>query len=193
VAIRFRPGGLAAFTPLPLHELVDQAVDLDRLFGPAVAEWEECLFTAPSVAHAGALFSRMLHARFEDRPNRAAVHAAMQRIDAAGGNISIRALAAGFGWSQKHLERLFAQQVGLTPKHYARIARFQRLSRYAARAHPERSLGLLAADFGYYDQSHLVRDVTSLAGVGPREFFSLWCPICGGAPLHFQGCPNQRR
>jgi AraC-like DNA-binding protein len=193
VAIRFQPGGLAAFTPLSMHELRDQAVDLDRIWGPAVAEWEERLFTAPSLEHAAALLTHFLGARFEERPNLAAIQAAVQRIDAAGGNVSIRVLADDFGWSQKHLERLFAQQVGLPPKHYARIARFQRLSRYAARPHHRQSLGLLAAEFGYYDQSHLVREMTSLAGVAPREFFSLVCPICGGAPLHLQDCPNRRR
>jgi AraC-like DNA-binding protein len=193
VAIRFRPGGLAAFTPLPLHELTDRAVELDRLWGPDVAAWEERLVTAPSLAQAGAVLARLLRARFADRPHLRAIRAAVRQIDAAGGDVSMRALADGFGWSQKHLERLFAQQVGLTPKRYARIARFRRLSRFAARAHPDRTMGWLAADFGYYDQSHLVREVTSLAGVAPREFFALWCPICRGAPLHLQGCPQRRR
>ena len=148
LAIRFRPGGLAAFTPLPLHELTDQAVDLDRIWGHAVAEWEERLVNTPSLDHAGAILTRILCSRFKDRPNLQAIQAAVQQIDASGGNISIRALADDFGWSQKHLERLFAQQVGLSPKHYGRIARFQRLSRIAARTHPDRPRGLLAADFG---------------------------------------------
>ena len=62
VAIRFRPGGLAAFTPLSMHELTDRAVDLDRIWDSAVADWEERLFTAPSLAHAGAMLTRMLQA-----------------------------------------------------------------------------------------------------------------------------------
>ncbi|HEV2458549.1 MAG TPA: DUF6597 domain-containing transcriptional factor, partial [Ktedonobacterales bacterium] len=75
VAIRFRPGGLAAFTPLSMHELTDRAVDLDRIWDSAVADWEERLFTAPSLAHAGAMLTRMLQARYEERPNLAAVQA----------------------------------------------------------------------------------------------------------------------
>src|SRR5262249_57709275 len=118
------------------------------------------------------------------RPSQRAPQAAVQRIDPSGGNVSMRALADDLGWSQKHLERLFAQHVGLAPKHYARIARFRRLSRFAARPHPAWSVARLAADFSYYDQSHLAREVTSLAGVAPREFFGVWCPVCGGPPLH---------
>jgi AraC-like DNA-binding protein len=157
VAIRFRPGGLAAFTSLPMHELTDQAVDLDSIWGPVVADWEERLFTAPSLAHAAALLTHFLCARLEERPNLRAIQAAVQRIDIAGGNVSIRALADDFGWSQKHLERLFAQHVGLTPKHYARIARFRRLSCYAARPHYRQSLGLLAADCDQPGGRHAAR------------------------------------
>jgi len=193
VTIRFRPAGLAAFIPFPLHELADRAVDLDLIWGNAVQEWEEQMFNAPSLEHSKELLTRILHSQFEDRPHQRVIHAAVQRIDALGGNVSMRALADDLGWSQKHLERLFAQYVGLAPKHYARIARFRHLSQFAARPHLDRNMGRLAADFGYYDQSHLAREVTSLAGVAPREFFSLWCSACGGAPLRLQGCPNQQR
>ena len=193
VMIRFRPGGLSPFLPFPLDELVDQAVELDRLWGQAARTWEEQVFNAPSLEQCQNLLTRILLSQFRVQPHQQVIQAAVRRIDALGGNISMRALADELGWSQKHLERLFAQAVGLPPKHYARIARFRRLSRCATRPHPGQTLGWLAAECGYYDQSHLVREVTSLAGMAPREFFSLWCPLCGGAPLHLEGCPNQQR
>jgi AraC-like DNA-binding protein len=192
VMIRFRPGGLAPFLPCPVDALVDQTVELDRLWGSAIKEWEEQLYHAPSLEQRRDLLTRLLLARWQDRPNQHAIGAAVQRIDACRGNISMCALADELGWSQKHLERLFAQAVGLSPKHYARIARFRHLSRCAARPHAGRTMAQLAADCGYYDQSHLVREVTTLAGMPPREFFSLWCPLCGGAPLHLEGCPNHQ-
>lgn len=192
VMIRFRPGGLAPFLPVPLDELVDQAVELDQVWGQVARGWEEQVESAPSFEQCQNLLTCILLSQFRAHPHQHVVQAAVQRIDAASGNLSMRVLADEMGWSQKHMERLFAHTVGLSPKHYARIARFRHLSREAARPHPGRTMADLAAECGYYDHSHLIKEVTSLAGMAPREFFSLWCPLCGGAPLHVEGCPNQR-
>ncbi len=193
VAIRFRPGGLAPFIPFPLTDLVDQTVDLDLIWGPAVQRWEEQLFEATSLEQQSHILTRALLSRFEHRPNHRAIQSAVQRIDTLGGNASIRALADHFGWSQKHFERLFAQYVGFVPKRYARISRLHHLSNWAARQSHGRNMGQLAADFGYYDQSHMVKEVTGLTGVAPGEFFSTWCAVCRRAPAHLQVCRNRYR
>ena len=191
VAIRFRPGGLAPFIPFPLADLADQIVDLELIWGPEVRRWEEQVFEATSLEHSRAILTRALLSRFEDRPNHRAIQAAVQRIDVLGGNGSIRALADDFGWSQKQLERLFAHYVGFVPKRYARIARLHQLSTWAAGHPSKRTMGQLAADCGYYDQSHMVKEVTELTGIPPCVFFSTWCPVCRRAPTHLQVCRNR--
>lgn len=193
VAIRFRLGGLAPFIPFPLTDLVDRTVDLDLIWGHAVKRWEEQLFDATSLEQQIQILTGALLSRFEDRPHHRAIQAAVQRIDALQGNGSIRELAEHFGWSLKHFERLFAQYVGFVPKRYARISRLHHLSSRAARQYPGLNMGRLAADFGYYDQSHLVKEVTGLTGVAPCEFFSTWCAVCRRAPDHLQVCRNRYR
>jgi AraC-like DNA-binding protein len=140
VMIRFRPGGLSPFLPVPLDELVDQAVELDQLWGQVTKRWEEQVFNTPSLEQRRDLLTRILLSQFRVPPHQQAIQTAVRRIDALRGNILIRTLADELGWSQKHLERLFAQTVGLTPKHYARIARFCHLSRAAARPHPGQTI-----------------------------------------------------
>jgi hypothetical protein len=100
VMIRFRPGGLAPFLPVPLDELVDQAVELDRLWGQAAKNWEEQVASAPSLEQCQDLLTRILLSQFRARPHQQAVQAAVRRIDAAAGNISMRDLADSLGWSQ---------------------------------------------------------------------------------------------
>ena len=65
------------------------------------------------------------------------------------------------------MERKFRAQVGLSPKVYARIERFESALRIKA-ATPERSWTFIAHELGYYDQIHMVHDFLDLSGENPR-------------------------
>ena len=71
--------------------------------------------------------------------------------------------------TRRHLERLFLDAVGLSPKRLARIARFQRALRRARGAEPRRRGAVTAAQCGYADQSHFIREFRQLAGCSPSE------------------------
>lgn len=86
------------------------------------------------------------------------------------GQLSIERLAASHGVGYKQLERSFARDVGLTPKHFARVARVQRALELATSL-PGASLARLAVDSGYADQAHFTREFSRLIGVAPRAFF----------------------
>ena len=94
-----------------------------------------------------------------------------QRLVASGGGPSIRALAADVGWSHKHLIARFKQQIGVTPKRAARLVRFDRLLRRLGG--PRRpDWPQLAAEHGYVDQAHLIREFREFVGASPAAFFS---------------------
>lgn len=71
--------------------------------------------------------------------------------------------------SQRRLIALFASEVGLTPKVFCRIVRFQRA---VARSQDLKTVDWaeLAVECGYYDQSHLIYDFTAFAGVSPDDY-----------------------
>jgi transcriptional regulator GlxA family with amidase domain len=75
--------------------------------------------------------------------------------------------AASTGFSSRQLQRRFTAAVGYGPKRLHRVLRLQRL--LVAAAPGGRSLAALAADAGYLDQAHMTREVTDLAGTGPRR------------------------
>lgn len=85
------------------------------------------------------------------------------------GDRSINELAGEVGWSARHLTDRFRAEVGLRPKEAARIARFDR-ARRALR--PGVRLADLAAEQGYADQSHLVREFQAFAGCAPSRWLS---------------------
>lgn len=76
-------------------------------------------------------------------------------------------LAAEIGWSRTRLASRFSEQVGISPKRFARVVRFEGARRLLAQG--SSSLAEVATRAGYYDQAHLCRDVGVLAGCTPAE------------------------
>lgn len=155
--LNLTPRGAHAFAARPMHELARQVVDVTELALPASLAAQ--LAEAPSwparfAILTGALERRLLAAA----PPSELVRWAIDRIDARGGAVRIEALAAELGYSRKHLHERFLREVGLAPKRYAEVRRFDRV-RSHLRAGPVASLARLAAELGYADQAHLARDV----------------------------------
>jgi AraC-like DNA-binding protein len=92
---------------------------------------------------------------------------------------AVSSLQRASGYSPRHFIALFRAAVGLAPKHYHRIRRFNAaaLSLAAADGCP---LSEIAALHGYADQSHLTREFRELAGVTPARY----APADAGRPLH---------
>ena len=100
---------------------------------------------------------------------------AWRRLVSTVGAVPIGSLAGETGWSHKHLISKFRQQVGLTPKTAARLLRFEHVWRRLGAgesAHWDR----IAADGGYADQSHLIRDFHEFTGGTPADFLARSIP-----------------
>lgn len=100
------------------------------------------------------------------RPATPELRHALARITATGGAVDIASLASELGRSQKSLIHHFNTQVGLSPKRFARLVRFDRVVDHLRRGGTGEWADL-AARFGYYDQSHLVRDFRQFTGLTP--------------------------
>ncbi len=109
-----------------------------------------------------ALLRRLARARPASRE----LQYALTRITACAGRIDIADLAAELGRSQKSLIHHFNTQIGLPPKRYARLVRFDHVVQHIRGGAPD-DWAELAARFGYYDQSHLVHDFRQFTGLTP--------------------------
>lgn len=160
---------LTAYTLLgrPLGELGNTTVGLDDLLGPSARGLVEALGAAPDWTARFALLDRALTARLDRGPRAAPeVGWAWRELSRTGGRTGVAALTAATGWSHRHLATRFRQQVGLSPKAFGRVLRFQRAVRLlTAPARP--TLAEIAAACGYFDQAHLNRDFRDLAGTTP--------------------------
>lgn len=165
----FREGGAAPFFALPLHELFGATVPLDT-FVPRVdvERTADRICTARDLPSRVALLEEFLLARLDGRGPDAVVAAAVRAIRAAPAAIRVRALAERLGLSADRLEKRFRRAVGATPKQVARVLR---LRRAVESYRPGSSLTRLAAEAGYFDQSHFIREFRSVTGEPPQRFF----------------------
>jgi AraC-like DNA-binding protein len=95
---------------------------------------------------------------------------AVRAIRDGNGAVTLHRLTRELGTTARTLQRLFASDVGISPKLLARITRFQRV--FSAWRRDPRSLARVAAACGYYDQSHLVHDFRDFAGAAPAAFLT---------------------
>ncbi|GJM21465.1 MAG: hypothetical protein DHS20C15_13800 [Planctomycetota bacterium] len=95
------------------------------------------------------------------------VRAAVQRLVHDAGRTRVSELAEAFGVSGRHFTRRFRAQVGLAPKHFARVMRFQRALRHCRAG--TQGLAQIATHCGYVDQSHMSHELLELGGRTPSE------------------------
>ncbi len=169
VGVGFRPGGTWPFFDPAGDELQNQHVALRELWGSAGDTLRERILAAPTPrAKLLLLEAELLQRVIRPLQRRAEVEFAVARLNEAPHDYTIAMLSEHVGLSARRFTRLFSLQVGLTPKLYARVQRFQRvlecMQDSAARDWTE-----VAQDCGYFDQSHLIRDCRSLSGFTPTE------------------------
>jgi AraC-like DNA-binding protein len=171
LGVHFKPGGAARPLGVPAGALADAHVGLDDLWGRSATALRDRLCAAPSSRQRIALLERALIARLPDRPyRRAAVSAALAELDQPG--VEVGQVARALGLSRRRFIEIFSEDVGMPPKRYAMVRRFQRALTAALRS-PSAAWARIALECGYYDQAHLCRDWVELTGVSPAEFVCL--------------------
>lgn len=165
ILVRFTPQG-ATCLGAPASELTGRSVGLDELLPPArVREARERLLDARDGPQRVAVVEELvLELPWADDP---IVARAVDVIgSSAGEGALVAAVARSLAMSERQLERRFLQRVGLTPKRFASLRRFERAV-VLARTAP--SLTCAALEAGYYDQSHMNREFRRYAGATPGD------------------------
>jgi len=170
VGVHFKPGGAFRFLGVPASELTDTHVDLEVLWGKSTQDLREQLGAAANPARRFRVLEEALVARLENTlEEHRAVRAALDIFGRDAGEARTRDLAAHLGLSQRHFIKVFSDQVGVTPKQFARVQRFQRaLDLTRSSSTPDWADIVVAC--GYFDQSHLIHDFQTFLGLTPTEF-----------------------
>ncbi len=183
MGVIFHPGGAAPFFRERFDRLRNGCIDMADLFGAEAGRLRERLLEAGDAASR----LRMLHAWLQARAQRAAPRAgalthALALLDRAPQVHRIDRLARDCGLSPRRLSALFNEEVGLAPKRYARLQRFHRVVGLAHRRCSVDWAGV-AADCGFHDQPHLVREFRAFSGLTPTAYLSRQGPWRNHVPV----------
>ncbi len=176
VAAMTAPGGLGAFVRVPVRTLTDRTVPLARplldvdgaalVASVAAAGGEEARVAALRTA-----LERVVQAADAARVAAAREVAAVARVAETDRSVRrVEDLSALAGVTERTLQRMFAEHAGVTPAWVVRRYRLLDAAEQARLHGDEVNWAGLAADLGYSDQAHLVRDFRAHLGTTPAAY-----------------------
>lgn len=178
--VNFTAIGARLFYDRPLADFTNRTVDLADVLGRSADLLIARLYDATSWETRFAILdeeigSRIGSARQLARP----VTWAWQQLMKSGGCARITDLVREIGWSERHFSVRFKDDVGLTPKVFARILRFNHAVRALADNHAL-TLADVAQSCGYFDQAHFTRDFRTFSGITPSALLDSRFPEHAG-------------
>lgn len=169
--VYFYPQAIPLLFGLPASELTNATAELSYLLKSAGTQLEEEIMKAKNNQERCRIICRFTEERLAAHYTiELPVFSAIRHIIHHKPTISIAELSKQYYLSERQFERQFKQYAGLSPKLFSRIIRFQAATSFYKR--DVMSLGSLALECGYYDQSHFISDFKAFSGLHPRAFFS---------------------
>lgn len=183
IGVQFLPGGAFPFFRMPPSEAENISINLEDLWPRRAAEIREQLLAAPDVESMLVRLEQCLLEQLVRPPElHPAVAYALDRFRWSPGSARIAEVSDRIGLSARRFIELFQRQVGLTPKVFCRVRRFQHALRTV---HGQREVdwAQVALECGYYDQPHFIHDFQSLSGLTPNSYLASATPHLNHVPL----------
>jgi AraC-like DNA-binding protein len=167
--IDFTPIGAHRVLKTPMHLLAHRTTELSDLLGSQADRLVERLFEAPDWPSRFAILDEYLRSKIRGTPDTSReITWAWQDLTISHGMTPISKIIGNLGWTRKRLVRAFRDHVGVPPKTLSRVLRFQHaLAELGSRSGVNTSL--VAAECGYSDQAHMIREFGALSGSTPLE------------------------
>ena len=168
--VAFKPGGTVPFLRVPVHETSDADTPLDELWGRRrVSQLREQLLEARNADAQLDVLEAALLEMWAPPGLHPAVGYALTAFDRAPLTTRIADVTGAIGLSSKRFIERFKDEVGVTPKRYCRIRRFQRAVSLANRGRLV-DWTSVALDAGFFDQAHFIHDFRAFAGLTPTAY-----------------------
>lgn len=174
IAVKLKPAALTQLFGFSMNQYLDKIVDLDSLPSPQLIKLKEVIDDCVRFGYnrEEQYVKKILDEYFADLIQTAQenpLEAPLDLIFNSNGLVTVADMVAVAGVSERQLERLFKKYIGLTPKYYARIIRFNYI--FQLIKSKENSWAEVVYQSGYYDQSHFIHNFKSFTGEDPSAYF----------------------
>jgi AraC-like DNA-binding protein len=171
--VLFQPGAFYRITGVAMHELANMYLDAEDIFGSCVREVNEELFSATSYPQMIQIVETFLStlvrkANRREHPIDITGRTMFQQNEQYSLDGFLKASCLG----HRQFDRMFKERVGIPPKQFLQIIRFDRAFRMKNR-HPDKDWLSIAIHCGYHDYQHLVKDYKEFTGFTPKQFFEI--------------------
>lgn len=173
IQVVFKPGGLYKITGIPSNLLTNQYIDAETVFSMEIKSVNEKINECKSFPQMIAVVESFLLHEMKKKSY------TLNPLDIATSNLfsssmipTVDALAKESYQSTRNFERHFVQRMGVSPKYFLKVLRFEKAFRMK-NLNPELDWLSIALDCGFYDHQHLVKDYKSLTGYSPNLFHEI--------------------
>jgi AraC-like DNA-binding protein len=175
IQLQLSPLAARPLAGLPAGELASMDVAAQEILGPLATQVSERIQAAGTWSARFAVLDQLLgDALHVERTVPDEVARAWSLLLLSNGTVPICDVARDVGWSQRHLSNQFTREIGLRPKMAARVIRFHRARRVLQRnvGGGRPNIAGVAAECGYFDQAHLIRDWQQFTGLSPTNWIA---------------------
>lgn len=184
VFVEFYPAGAGHFFDFPLNQIENLSLNLNDIIKSEITEVEELLQSKNSHEEKVQFIEGFLLKRFKPIPSHEykILNAGLRFINDNKGQINAKSLSAKLSVTSKSLERKFTRFIGKTPKQFIKLIRFREI---LSDFDKNKNINLTeyAYQYGYFDQSHFIRDFKMYSGLTPKEYLIRYCKKTDTNPL----------
>ena len=177
LAVVFHTHSVSTFFRMPVSEFCNQKVSAGELGDRELKELEDRILYEADDRNCICLVEHFLLSRLNPpkEHNLERMLSAIRTINQRGGEVRISDLASSVYLSTKQFQRIFTGHIGISPKEFLRIVRFQH-ALYVLQSTPDISFSQLAYECGFYDQPHLINEFKVFSGYPPKEYLGVCAP-----------------
>jgi AraC-like DNA-binding protein len=183
IGVHFKPGGCYPFINFPMVELNNLTIEADPVLGNEIHIIRDAILHEPGIEKRFDILEKYFLKKGESKmENHALVHYSVNQLLQSPHMWTIKNLSNKTGITQKHLITLFKKYVGLSPKMFSRIHKFQKVVQQIEQLQKV-DWALLAYECGYYDQAHFIKEFHAFSGINPVSYLEKRGPFRNYLPI----------